>query len=105
MRVDPDIKVMRMLRALDSPSRIKIIELIINSSHISFTKILSHLEEQSGKKINKGTLSYHLGILVQSNVLTKELERGPDRDYSKYDITEEAEKILQALGLLVEGSP
>ncbi len=57
---------------------------------------------QTGKTISKGTLAYHLDILVQGNILRRELPRNPDRTYSSYDTTEEATKTLTALGILIE---
>lgn len=102
MSIGFNIVTMRMLRALDNPLRIKIVQYIINSSSAPFTKIHEHLKKETGKEIKKGTLSYHLDILVQSNTLNKELERGSGRTYSKYNISEQAERLLKALGLLVE---
>jgi hypothetical protein len=47
-------------------------------------------------------VSYHLDILVQANVLSRELERSSeDRDYSRYEITGYANEKIGALGLLV----
>ncbi len=102
MTLKPDIKVMRMIKALDSPTRMQIVSLIVNSSAVSFTGIREHLETLTGKTISKGTLAYHLDILVQGNILTRELSRNPDRTYSTYDTTEEAKKTLTALGILIE---
>ena len=104
LRLEPNIRTLRMLKALDNPLRIRIIEFIVNSSPVAFSDVLSHLEEQSGHSINKGTLAYHLDLLIQSNVLTRELERGSERTYSKYNITEDAIEILRKLDLLVDES-
>lgn len=61
------------------------------------------MREQTGSEVNKGTVSYHLDILVQSNVLSKELSRNSDDGtYSQYDITDYAREKLLALGLLIE---
>ena len=47
-------------------------------------------------------MSYHLDILVQSNVLHRELDRNPEeRTYSSYNITDYAVEKLEALGLLI----
>ena len=102
MSLKPDIKVMRMIKALDSSTRMQIVSLIVNASPVSFTGIQEHLEAVTGKTISKGTLAYHLDILVQGNILTRELSRNPDRTYSTYDTTEEAKKTLTALGILIE---
>jgi DNA-binding transcriptional ArsR family regulator len=98
----PDIKVMRMIKALDSSTRMQIVNLVVNASPVSFTGIQEHLEAVTGKAISKGTLAYHLDILVQGNILTRELSRNPDRTYSTYETTEEAKKTLTALGILIE---
>ena len=102
MSLKPDIKVMRMIKALDSSMRMQIVNLVVNASAVSFTGIQEHLEAVTGKAISKGTLAYHLDILVQGNILRRELSRNPDRTYSTYDTTEEAKKTLTALGILVE---
>lgn len=102
MTLKPDIKVMRMIKALDSSIRMQIVNLIINASPVSFTYIQEHMEAVTGKTISKGTLAYHLDILVQGNILRRELSRNPDRTYSAYDTTEEAKKTLTALGVLIE---
>ena len=102
MTLKPDIKVMRMIKALDSSIRIQIVNLVVNASPVSFTGIREHLEAVTGKAISKGTLAYHLDILVQGNILRRELSRNPDRTYSTYDTTEEAKKTLTALGILIE---
>lgn len=102
MTLKPDIKVMRMIKALDNPTRMQILALIVNSSAVSFTGIREHLETLTGKAMSKGTLAYHLDLLVQGNILTRELSRNPDGTYSTYDITEEAKKTLRALGILIE---
>jgi len=104
VRLEPNIKTLRMLKALDNPVRINILSLVVNSSPVSFSEIHGHLEETGGHDVSKGTLAYHLDILVQSDVLTRELGRGPDRTYSRYDMTAEAEAVLRGLGLLVEVS-
>ena len=102
----PDINVVRLLRALDNELRLKIVELVLNSSPVSFSAIHEYLEGETGKKINKGTVSYHLDILVQSNVLSRELERGDDRTYSRYEVTDYANEKIESLGLLVpRGTP
>ena len=101
-RLEPNIRTLRMLKALDNPLRIKIIEYVVNSSPVAFSDILDHLEDRSGHKINKGTLAYHLDLLLQSNVLIRELERGEERTYTKYDITQDALDILRKLELLVK---
>lgn len=98
----PDVNVVRLLKALDNELRLKIVELVLNSSPVSFSEIHEHLEAETGRRINKGTLSYHLDILTQSNVLNRELKRGGgDRDYSRYEITDYAIDKIEALGLLV----
>ncbi len=102
MTLKPDIKVMRMIKALDSSTRMHIVTLILNTSPVSFTGIQKHMEAVTGKTISKGTLAYHLDILVQGNILRRELSRNPDRTYSTYDTTEEAKKTLTALGILIE---
>jgi len=102
MTLKPDIKVMRMIKALDSSMRMQIVNLIINAAPVSFTGIQEHMEAVTGKAISKGTLAYHLDILVQGNILRRELSRNPDRTYSTYDTTEEAKKTLTALGILIE---
>jgi len=102
MSLKPDIKVMRMIKALDSSTRMQIVSLIVNASPVSFTGIQEHLEAVTGKTISKGTLAYHLDILVQGNILMRELSRNPDRTYSTYETTEEAKKTLTALGILIE---
>ena len=100
IKVEPTIKLMRMLRALDNPIRLQIVQYIINSSPVSFTTILEHLQEMRGKTTSKGTLAYHLDLLLKGGVLSKELERGDDREYSKYNVTTEALKTLEELELL-----
>jgi DNA-binding transcriptional ArsR family regulator len=102
MTLKPDINVMRMIKALDSSTRMQIVSLIVNASPASFTGIQEHLETVTGKTVSKGTLAYHLDILVQGNILSRELSRNPDRTYSSYDTTEEAKKTLTALGILIE---
>ena len=102
MSLKPDIKVMRMIKALDSSMRMQIVNLVVNASPVSFTGIREHMEAVTGKAISKGTLAYHLDILVQGNILRRELSRNPDRTYSTYDTTEEAKKTLIALGILIE---
>lgn len=100
----PDVNVVRLLKALDNDLRLKIVEFVINSSPVSFSEIYERLEKETGRKINKGTVSYHLDILVQSNVLSRELERsGDDRSYSRYEITGYANEKIEVLGLLVPG--
>jgi DNA-binding transcriptional ArsR family regulator len=102
-----DVNVVRLLKALDNEIRLRIVELVLNSSPVSFSEIHEHLEEETGRSINKGTVSYHLGILLQSNVLSRELERGGDeRFYSRYEVTHYAIEKIRALGLLVHrGTP
>ena len=102
MTLKPDIKVMRMIKALDSSTRMQIVNLVVNASPVSFTGIREHLGIVTGKTISKGTLAYHLDILVQGNILRRKLSRNPDRTYSSYDTTEEAKKTLMALGILIE---
>ncbi len=102
MTLKPDIKVMRMIKALDSSTRMQIVNLIVNTPPVSFTGIQEHMEALTGKTISKGTLAYHLDILVQGDILRRELSRNPDRTYSTYDTTEEAKKTLTALGILIE---
>ena len=102
MTLKPDINVMRMIKALDSSTRMQIVGLVVNVSPVSFTDIREHLEAVMGKTISKGTLAYHLDLLVQGDILRRELSRNPDRTYSNYDTTEEAKKTLMALGILVE---
>lgn len=102
MSLKTDIKVMRMIKALDSSTRMQIVNLIVNTSPVSFTGIQKHMEAVTGKTISKGTLAYHLDILVQGNILRRELSRNPDRTYSSYETTEEAIKTLIALGILIE---
>jgi len=102
MAFESDIGVIKLLKALDNSLRLKIVELIINSSLVSFSAIHEHLEHQIGREINRGTMSYHLDILVQSNVLHRELDRNPEvRTYSSYNITDYAIEKLEALGLLI----
>lgn len=101
MSVVPDVNVIRLLKALDNELRLKIVELVLNSSPVSFSAVHEHLEGETGRKINKGTVSYHLDILVQSNVLSRELERSDDRTYSRYEVTDYANEKIEALGLLV----
>lgn len=102
MAFEPDVNVIKLLKALDNSLRLKIVELVINSSPVSFTAIKEHLENQTGREINRGTMSYHLDILVQSNVLHRELDRNPEvRTYSRYNITDYAVEKLEALGLLI----
>lgn len=102
MAFEPDIRVIKLLKALDNSLRLKIVELIINTSPVSFSAIHEHLENQIGREINKGTMSYHLDILVQSDVLNRELGRNPEeRTYSRYNITDYAVEKLEALGLLI----
>lgn len=102
MTLKPDIKVMRMIKALDSSTRMQIVDLVVNASPVSFKGIQEHLEAVTGKTVSKGTLAYHLDILVQGNILRRELSRNPDRTYSAYNTTEEAKKTLIALGILIE---
>lgn len=105
MSVVPDVNVVRLLKALDNELRLKIVELVLNSSPVSFSAVHEHLEGETGRKINKGTVSYHLDILVQSNVLSRELERSSDdRTYSRYEVTDYANEKIEALGLLVPGA-
>ena len=102
MAFESDLGVIKFLKALDNSLRLKIVELIINSSLVSFSTIHEHLETQIGRKINRGTMSYHLDILVQSNVLHRELDRNPEvRTYSHYNTTDYALEKLEALGLLI----
>lgn len=100
-KIEITIKIMRMLRALDNYMRLQIVQFILNSSPASFSDIHSYLQEISGQTISKGTLTYHLDLLLNGNVLSKRLERGKGREYSKYNITEEVEKIFEKLGLIV----
>jgi len=102
MTLKPDINVMRMIKALDSSTRMQIVNLVVNASPVSFTGIREHLEAVTGKTISKGPLAYHLDILVQGNILRRTLSRNPDRTYSSYYTTEEAKKTLMALGILIE---
>jgi len=98
----PDINVVRLLKALDNELRLKIVELVLNSSPVSFSAVHEHLEAETGRRINKGTVSYHLDILVQSNVLSRELERSSEnKTYSRYEVTDYANDKIKALGLLV----
>ena len=97
----PDVNVVRLLKALDNELRLKIVELVMNSSPVSFSAIHERLEGETGRRINKGTVSYHLGILVQSNVLSREPERRGDRTYSRYEVTDYANEKIEALGLLM----
>ena len=100
---EPDVKIIKLLKALDNSLRLKIVELVIDSSPFSFSAIHSHLEAMTGRQINKGTVAYHLDLLVQSDVLSRELERrGESRSYSRYDVTEYAVAKLRALGLLIQ---
>lgn len=102
MTFEHDVNVIKLLKALDNSLRLKIVELIINSSLVSFSAIHEHLENQTGREINRGTMSYHLDILVQSNALHRELDRNPEeRTYSRYNITGYALEKLEALGLLI----
>jgi len=102
MMFNPDVKVVKLLKALNNSWRIKIVELVINSSPISFSAIHDHLENQIGREINRGAITYHLGLLVQCNVLDRVLERNPgERTYSSYDVTGYAMEKLEALGLLI----
>jgi DNA-binding transcriptional ArsR family regulator len=101
----PDVNVVRLLKALDNELRLKIVELVLNSSPVSFSAVHEHLEGETGRKINKGTVSYHLDILVRSNVLSRELERSSeDKTYSRYEVTDYANEKIEALGLLVPGA-
>ena len=102
MSLKKDIRVMRMIKALDSSIRMEIVSHIVNSSPVSFTAIQRHLETVTGKAISRGTLAYHLDLLVQGNVLRRKLSRNPDRSYSTYETTEEAKRTLAALGILIE---
>jgi len=98
----PDVNVVRLLKALDNELRLKIVEFVLNSSPVSFSEINERMEAETGRRINKGTVSYHLDILLQSNVLSRELERGgDDRSYSRYEMTNYAIEKIEALGLLV----
>ncbi len=102
MTFNPDINVVKLLKALDSSMRIKIVELVINSSPVSFSAIHDHLENQIGRKINRGGITYHLDLLVQCNILDRVLERNPgERTYSSYNVTGYAIEKLEALGLLI----
>jgi DNA-binding transcriptional ArsR family regulator len=101
LSVVPDINVVRLLKALDNELRLKIVELVLNSSPVSFSAVHEQLEGETGRKINKGTVSYHLDILVQANVLSRELERSDDRTYSRYEVTDYANEKIEALGLLM----
>lgn len=95
-----DIKKMMMLKALNNPKRREITKLIVNSSPIAFTTIQKHLEKQKGAKITKGTLAYHLDLLIEGKILEKTMER-EGRQYSFYNITPEAKTILQELEVLI----
>jgi predicted transcriptional regulator len=94
---DPDFKILKFLKGLNNSLRIKIVELILNNSSFSFTQIHEYLEEQTGRTINKGTIVYHLDILVQSNILNKKLARNQkDRTYSNYSVTDYTKEKLKS---------
>lgn len=97
--VERTVELMKMMKALDNTIRRNIVEFVLNSSSVSFTDIYDHLKGRIGLD-SKGTLVYHLDILLEGNILSKKLERGEGRDYSKYDITGQAEKILEELELV-----
>ncbi len=104
MMLNPDVNVVKLLKALDSSWRLQIVRLVINSSSpVSFSAIHEHLENQIGRKINRGAITYHLDLLVQCNVLDRELGRKPkERTYSSYNITDYAAEKLESLGLLAQ---
>ena len=88
-----------MMKALDNQIRVMIVQFILNSSPVSFTNIHEYLQKEGGE-ISKGTLTYHLGLLIEGDILVKKLERGKGNEYSHYDIIEEAEQTLEDLDLI-----
>jgi len=98
-KIKQNIELMRMIKVLNNHIRILIVQYVINSSPVSFTQIHNHLKGERGD-ISKGTLSYHLDLLVEGDVFEKKLERNEGRDYSQYEITDNALQTLESLGLL-----
>lgn len=98
-KIKQNIELMRMIKVLNNHIRILIVQYVINSSPVSFTQIHNHLKGESGD-ISKGTLSYHLDLLVEGDVFVKKLERNEGRDYSQYEVTDNALQTLESLGLL-----
>lgn len=99
IKIKYNIRLMRMIKALDNHIRLLIVQFVLNSSPVSFTQIHEYLKEESGE-ISKGTLSYHLDLLLEGEVLSKTLERSKGREYSQYNVTDNTEKIFESLGLL-----
>lgn len=90
---------MKLIKALNNPIRLTIVQFILNSSHVSFTQIHNYTKEEHGE-LSKGTLSYHLDLLIEGDVLSKNLERGEGREYSNYDIKDDVVEKFKVLDLI-----
>ena len=86
---------MKMIKALDNHIRHLIVENMLNSPPLSRTYIHKLVEEARGKT-SKGTLSYHLDILMVGGVI----EEVWKNEYMLYHVTPETVKTLEYYDLI-----
>lgn len=93
---DEAVSLIKMLKALDNHIRYTIVEYMLNSPPVSRTDIHNLVEEAVRGITSKGTISFHLDILMAGKVI----EKTKENEYTLYHVTPETVKTLEYHGLI-----
>lgn len=85
-------EMLKILRALDNDTRLKILAVLQAEPNLSFNDIA----RKTG--IERGALAYHLGVLKQAGLVELKYERR-SKKITQYSLTGKARDVLAKLGL------
>jgi len=85
-------EMLKILRALDNDTRLKILAVLQAEPNLSFNDIA----RKTG--IERGALAYHLGVLKQAGLVELKYERR-SKKITQYRLTDKARDVLAKLGL------
>jgi len=93
-------EIRRAIRGLDSEYRTAIFVVLYKQGELSFSELQKMLE------MDKAMLNYHLGIMVESALVSHyyKHELGTER-YSFYNITHYGQNFLESLGQILRPPP
>jgi len=85
-------EMLKILRALDNDTRLKILAVLQAEPNLSFNDIA----RKTG--IERGALAYHLGVLKRAGLVELKYERR-SKKITQYRLTDKARDVLAKLGL------
>ena len=83
---------LKILRALDNNTRLRILAVLLAEPNLSFNDIARKT------RIERGALAYHLGVLRRAGLVELKYERR-SKKITQYYLTEKAKDVLAKLGL------